>query len=131
MVDILETTVIQPNVNTATKAPECVADKLALKEFFVVSADGHVNEPNDVWAARVEKRFHERLPGVKVDDKGRKWFVAEGIRPSMIREAPRDQSVPVDEFIDKAPQQGVRPSLDRTRGAMFQNQGGLDRKSVV
>ena len=49
-----------------------------------------------------EKKYHERLPRVNVDEKGRKWFVAEGIRPSLIREAPRDQSVPVDEFIDKA-----------------------------
>ena len=29
-------------------APDVAADKSALKDFFVVSADGHVNEPNDV-----------------------------------------------------------------------------------
>jgi predicted TIM-barrel fold metal-dependent hydrolase len=121
-----ESNVIQQSANTVNKAPECAADKSALTQFFVVSADGHVNEPNDVWAARVDKRFHERLPRVKVDEKGRKWFVAEGIRPSLIREAPRDESVPVDEFIDKAPQRGARPSLDRTKGAMFQNQGGFN-----
>jgi predicted TIM-barrel fold metal-dependent hydrolase len=106
-------------------APDVAADKSALKDFFVVSADGHVNEPNDVWSARVEPRFRERLPHVKVDEKGRKWFVAEGIRPSMIREAPRDLSVPVDEFIKDAGNVTYRPSLDRTKGAMFQNQGGF------
>jgi predicted TIM-barrel fold metal-dependent hydrolase len=107
------------------QAPDPVAQKSALKDYFVISADGHVNEPNDVWAARVEPQFRDRLPHVKVDEKGRKWFVAEGIRPSMIREAPRDQSVPVDTFIDATAEGRERPSLDRTKGAMFQNQGGF------
>src|SRR5690606_23431468 len=99
--------------------------KSALKDYFVISADGHVNEPNDVWAARVADKYKERLPHVKVDEKGRKWFVAEGIRPSMIREAPRDESVAVDEFIEKVGDTPERPKLDRTKGAMFQSQGGF------
>jgi predicted TIM-barrel fold metal-dependent hydrolase len=107
------------------KAPDPAAEKSALKDFFVVSADGHVNEPNDVWASRLDKKYHERLPRVKVDEQGRKWFVAEGIRPSRIREAPRDQSVSVETFIDKASDTAARPSLDRTKGAMFQDQGGI------
>ncbi|MCT2401216.1 amidohydrolase family protein [Novosphingobium mangrovi (ex Huang et al. 2023)] len=104
------------------RAADPAAEKASLKEFFVVSADCHVNEPNDVWAARVDKQFQERLPRIKVDEKGRKWFVAEGIRPSRIREAPRDESVSVNEFVEKS----ERPHLDRTRGAMFQNQGGIN-----
>lgn len=107
------------------KAPDPTPRKAALQDFFVVSADGHVNEPVDVWSARVETKFRERLPAIKVDEKGRKWFVAEGIRPSMIREAPRDASVPVGEFIETAQKAGARPGLDRTKGAMFQNQGGF------
>ncbi len=116
------TTVVE---RTPQPAPDPVANKATLNEYFVISADGHVNEPNDVWAARVEPKFRERLPHVKIDEKGRKWFVAEGIRPSMIREAPRDQSVAVDVFIDKAGSTQERPGLDRTKGAMFQNQGGF------
>jgi predicted TIM-barrel fold metal-dependent hydrolase len=108
------------------KAPDGKPMKKALSDFFVVSADCHVNEPTDVWSARMDKCFHERLPGIKVDEQGRKWFVAEGIRPSRIREAPRDESVSVDEFISKADISGERPMLDRTRGAMFQKQGGYD-----
>jgi len=45
-----------PNLSLAA-APDIPANKRALKEFFVVSSDGHVNEPNDVWAARVDPRF--------------------------------------------------------------------------
>lgn len=105
-------------------APDPVSKKVRLKDYFVVSADCHVNEPMDVWSARVEERLQERLPRVKIDEQGRKWFVAEGIRPSRIREAPRDESVAVTEFIAQSEQSGERPHLDRTRGAMFQNQGG-------
>jgi len=112
---------------TTQQAPNPEPKKAVMNDFFVVSADGHVNEPMDVWSARVEPRFRERLPGIKVDDKGRKWLVAEGIRPSMIREAPRDESVSVDAFIEKV---GDDPSkrftLDKTKGAMFQKQGGYD-----
>ena len=106
-------------------APDCAPNKSALKEYFVVSADGHVNEPLDVWSARIEPRFRDRLPHVKVDEKGRKWFVAEGIRPSMIREAPRDESVAVTAFIEEVGDGGARPTLDKTKGAMFQSQGGF------
>jgi predicted TIM-barrel fold metal-dependent hydrolase len=105
-------------------APERAPQKAALKDYFVISADCHVNEPIDVWTARVDKRLHDRLPHIKVDEKGRKWFVAEGLRPSLVREAPRDESVPVEDFIDKATATGVRPQLDRSKGAMFQKQGG-------
>ncbi|MDB6160495.1 MAG: hypothetical protein JWO04_4201 [Gammaproteobacteria bacterium] len=112
------------NSNAAARAPDRTPAKAVLQDFFVVSADSHVNEPIDVWSARVDKRFHERLPRITVDDQGRKWFVAEGIRPSRIREAPRDESVSVEEFIDKAAASGERPTLDRTKGAMFQRQGG-------
>jgi predicted TIM-barrel fold metal-dependent hydrolase len=103
------------------KAANPRAEKTALKDYFVVSADCHVNEPYDVWHARVDKKYHERLPRITTDDKGRKWFVAEGLRPSRIREAPRDESVEINSFV----KQGERPQLDRTRGAMFQDQGGI------
>jgi predicted TIM-barrel fold metal-dependent hydrolase len=109
------------------QAPDPKSDKAVLKEFFVVSADGHVNEPRDVWSARVEPKFRDRLPRVKVDEDGRKWFVAEGIRPSMIREAPRDQTISTEEFMSDDGRAAGRPGLDKTKGAMFQNQGGYDQ----
>ncbi len=33
-------------------------------KFFMVSADGHVQEPNTLWHERVDAKFHERLPGI-------------------------------------------------------------------
>jgi predicted TIM-barrel fold metal-dependent hydrolase len=106
------------------KAPNRASAKEAIKDYFVVSADCHVNEPIDVWSARVDKRFHDRLPQMKVDEKGRMWFVAEGLRPSRVREAPRDESVPIEKFMENAAAAGAREQLDRSKGAMFQRQGG-------
>jgi predicted TIM-barrel fold metal-dependent hydrolase len=100
--------------------------KERLQDYFVISADCHVNEPNDVFSARVDAKYKDRMPGIKVDDQGRKWFVAEGIRPSRIREAPRDEQVSVDEFRKESEQSGQRRQLDRTLGAMFQKAGGFD-----
>ena len=30
-------------------------------KYFMVSADGHVQEPNDLWATRMGKKFADRL----------------------------------------------------------------------
>jgi hypothetical protein len=99
--------------------------KETLRDFFIVSADSHVNEPADLWVKRVDKRFTDRMPQIKMDDKGRKWFSVEGLRPSRIREAPRDEQISVNEFKQRSESEGHRPQLDRTKGAMFQQQGGI------
>ena len=107
---------------------ERTGEKDVLRDFFVLSADCHVNEPNDLWITRVDKKFRDRVPTVKIDEKGRKWFVIEGQRPSRIHEAPKDQSVSVEAFKKQADEAGGRrPHLDMTIGAMFQQQGGFDR----
>ena len=99
------------------------AQKQTLKEFFVVSADSHVNEPFDLWLKRIDAKFRERVPHIEVDENGRKWFVIEGFRKSMIREAPRDEQVSVDRFKEQSEVAGKRMELDRTKGAMFQQRG--------
>ena len=98
--------------------------KQSFSDFYVVSADSHVNEPNDLWVTQVDRQYRERVPRIEIKD-GQKWFVMEGRRPSKIREAPRDEQVSVDEFKTLSEQQGSRPQLDRTKGAMFQQQGGI------
>ncbi len=55
-------------------------------KYLMVSADTHTNEPADLWAKRIEKKYVERLPRVEVDDKGGKWRITEGYRPSKIRD---------------------------------------------
>lgn len=110
-----------PNPAVPVTAP--LADKKSFSEFFVVSADSHVNEPNDLWATRIEAKFRDRIPRLEVDEQGRKWFMVEGFRKSMIREAPRDEQVSVEEFVKQSDETGARPQLDRTKGAMFQQRG--------
>ncbi|MFV2090180.1 MAG: amidohydrolase family protein [Pseudomonadales bacterium] len=50
-------------------------------KFFVVSADGHVQEPSSLWRERMDKRYQDRLPGVSVDAKGARFQKTEGFRP--------------------------------------------------
>ncbi len=49
--------------------------------YFVVSADGHVQEPSDLWRTRIDEKYRDRLPGVAMDAKGRKFQKTEGFRP--------------------------------------------------
>lgn len=98
--------------------------KSTLQDFFVLSADSHVNEPMDLWTSRIEEQFKSRVPRIEVDEKGQKWMHQEGRRPSKIREAPRDATVDVEAFKDK--DSDDRPRLDRTAGAMFQKVGNFD-----
>jgi predicted TIM-barrel fold metal-dependent hydrolase len=111
------------SIPTANRIDAPAPAKQSLKDFFVVSADSHVNEPHDLWLKRIDAPFRDRVPRVEMDDKGRKWFVVEGFRKSMIREAPRDEQVTVDEFKQRSEAAGKRMELDRTKGAMFQQRG--------
>ena len=36
----------------------------ATDKFFMVSADGHVQEPRDLWEVRMDEKYQERLPGI-------------------------------------------------------------------
>ena len=54
-------------------------------KYFIVSADGHVQEPNDLWKSRMDKKYHDRLPGVTIDNKGDQFQKTEGFRPLRIR----------------------------------------------
>lgn len=49
-------------------------------KFFMVSADGHVQEPRDLWLTRMDKKFAERLPGIVLDGKGQQFQKTEGFR---------------------------------------------------
>ena len=50
-------------------------------KYFVVSADGHVQEPSDLWRTRMDAKYADRLPGVSVNAKGDKFQTTEGFRP--------------------------------------------------
>ena len=53
-------------------------------KFFMISTDGHVQEPADLWKTRMDQRFLQRLPGVAVRD-GKQYQKTEGFRPLRIR----------------------------------------------
>jgi predicted TIM-barrel fold metal-dependent hydrolase len=52
----------------------------AADKFFMVSADGHVQEPNDLWMTRVDAKYHERLPGITLGPSGQQFQKTEGFR---------------------------------------------------
>ena len=54
-------------------------------KYFVVSADCHANEPANLWAERMDRKYRDRLPRIVTDDKGVQWRVTEGHRPDRIR----------------------------------------------
>jgi predicted TIM-barrel fold metal-dependent hydrolase len=54
-------------------------------KYFIVSADGHVQEPNDFLSARIDPSFHDRLPGVVLNSEGDAMQKTEGFRPIRIR----------------------------------------------
>jgi len=53
----------------------------AADKYFMASADGHVQEPSDLWATRMDEKFRDRLPGVIVGNGGAKFQKTEGFRP--------------------------------------------------
>ena len=60
----------------------------AENKYFMVSADGHVQEPKDLWVKRVPEEYHHRLPGVSRSDKGEQFQKTEGFRPTKINLTP-------------------------------------------
>jgi predicted TIM-barrel fold metal-dependent hydrolase len=54
-------------------------------KYFMVSADGHVNEPGELWKTRIDAKYRERLPGVTVGTDGKQYQTTEGFRPIRLR----------------------------------------------
>jgi predicted TIM-barrel fold metal-dependent hydrolase len=57
----------------------------APNKYFMVSADGHVQEPKDLWKTRLPEEYWSRLPGVVLGSKGTQFQKTEGFRPLRIR----------------------------------------------
>jgi len=56
----------------------------AADKFFMVSADGHVQEPRDFFRPRIPAEYHERLPGIVIDAKGDQFQKTEGFRAAKL-----------------------------------------------
>src|SRR4029077_18325801 len=57
-----------------------------MPEYKLISADSHVNEPPDLWATRVDKKYRERAPQLMVNPPGKEgaYFLYEGYEPHPI-----------------------------------------------
>ncbi|MGE0484007.1 MAG: amidohydrolase family protein [Gammaproteobacteria bacterium] len=53
----------------------------AANKYFMVSADGHAQEPADFLSARMDARYQDRLPGIVLGGDGSKFQKTEGFRP--------------------------------------------------
>src|SRR5258707_2281682 len=58
----------------------------AAKKYFMVSADGHANEPANLWVERIEAKYKDRLPRITTDKDGVQW---RGVRRAPPPPAPR------------------------------------------
>ncbi|MYE85603.1 MAG: amidohydrolase [Gammaproteobacteria bacterium] len=57
----------------------------APNKYFMVSADGHVQEPRKIFKERLPEAFHDRLPTVVVGrDKKTQYQKTEGFRPAKL-----------------------------------------------
>jgi uncharacterized protein len=52
----------------------------AAREYRLISADGHLNGPGDIWTKRVSKKYVDRVPRVERVAQGDAW-VCEGFEP--------------------------------------------------
>ena len=46
--------------------------------YLMISADCHANEPANLWAERIDKKYRDRLPRIEIDENGVKWSISEG-----------------------------------------------------
>jgi predicted TIM-barrel fold metal-dependent hydrolase len=55
------------------------------EKYFVVSADSHANEPLDFLTSRVDTKYKDRLPHVRVDQDGTQWLITDGWPPQPVK----------------------------------------------
>src|SRR3546814_6235628 len=60
----------------------------AADKYFMVSCDTHANEPLDVFSSRVDAKYKDRLPKVKVDEDGTQRLLSDGWEPQPVKVAP-------------------------------------------
>ncbi|MGD9750214.1 MAG: amidohydrolase family protein [Acidimicrobiia bacterium] len=56
----------------------------AADKYFMVSADGHVQEPRNIFKARLPEELHDRLPSVVTKRSGEQFQKTEGFRPTKL-----------------------------------------------
>jgi predicted TIM-barrel fold metal-dependent hydrolase len=113
-----------------TETPGCegwtrTARPDAASKYFMVSADGHVQEPSDLWATRMDPAFRDRLPGVIMDGKGNKFQKTEGFRPLRLQNTQFEGEDKLRNQSGKTPADRIRDlALDGVEAeVLFPNKG--------
>ena len=80
----------------------------APNKYFMLSADGHVQEPKDLWKSRLPQEYWARLPGVTVDSAGTQFQKTEGFRPVRIRNLKMEGEDALRNGSGKTPEERIR-----------------------
>ena len=56
----------------------------AADKFFMISADGHVQEPRKIFKERLAEEYHSRFPSVVTARSGEQFQKTEGFRPTKL-----------------------------------------------
>ena len=51
------------------------------RSFRLISADGHFNEPGDLWTSRVPAKFKDQVPRIESLPEGDAWVMPEAPAP--------------------------------------------------
>lgn len=79
----------------------------AADKFFMVSADGHVQEPGDLWRTRIDEKYRDRLPGVVVDAKGNQFQKTEGFRATKMQSVQLEGHELIRQKAGKTPEERI------------------------
>ena len=56
----------------------------AADKFFMISSDGHVQEPRSIFKSRLAESYHDRLPNVVTKRDGEQYQKTEGFRQTKL-----------------------------------------------
>jgi len=79
----------------------------AADKFFMVSADGHVQEPSSFLRDRIAPEYHDRLPGVVLDGKGNQFQKTEGFRVTQMQNVQLEGHELLRQKSGKTPQERI------------------------
>jgi predicted TIM-barrel fold metal-dependent hydrolase len=96
------------------------------REYRLISADSHINEPPDLWTSRVSAKFKDRAPHIETFEQGDAW-VMEGALDPLNFGANCNVGLPPEERPAWIPWSKVRPGgYDPKARLEEQDEDGVD-----
>ena len=56
-----------------------------MREYRLISADGHISEPPNLWTDRLAKKFQDRAPRMERFEQGDAWVMEGFAQPDQLR----------------------------------------------